>query len=97
LANIITGNLKNNDEDISAVFKKLDAILGSFGEECDIILGSNEITEEEINEIKNLRTIINAVVNIAPDEEFECPYKLCLRKFASKDQLESHLQRRHKQ
>lgn len=81
---------------MSLMFEKLDKILSHFGEECDIILSSNEITEEDANEIKSLRSVINSVINICPEAEFECTFKSCFRKFKSKEQLESHISKKHK-
>lgn len=96
LVNIITDNLKNNSETMTQMFARLDKILNGFGEECDIILTSNEISPEEAVEIQSLRSVINAVINVCPEEEYECTYKACLRKFRSKDQLEHHIQKRHR-
>ena len=95
LTNIITDNLRNNDELMSNTFVRLDKLLSEFGEECDLILASQEITPEEAADIANLRAIINTVINICPDEEYECTYKACLRKFRSKDQLQQHVMKRH--
>lgn len=94
--NIITDNLKNNSETMTQMFSRLDKTLNVFGEECDIILTSNEISPEEAVEIQGLRSVINAVINVCPEEEYECTYKACLRKFKSKDQLEHHIQKRHR-
>lgn len=78
------------------LFARLDRLLNLFGEECDIILSSNEINEEDASEIRSLRTIINTVINICPEAEFECTFKSCLRRFKSKEQLEAHILKRHK-
>lgn len=81
---------------MSEMFSKLDKLLNVFGEECDIILTSSEISPEEASEIQSLRAVINAVINVCPEEEYACTYKSCLRKFKSKDQLEHHIQKRHR-
>lgn len=81
---------------MTEMFRRLDKVLNVFGEECDIILTSSEISQEESEEIQGLRSVINAVVNICPEEEYTCSYKSCLRKFKSKDQLDHHVQKRHK-
>jgi hypothetical protein len=96
LVNIISDNLKNNSDLKTDLFGRLDKILIGFGEECDIILTSNEISPEEASEIQSLRSVINAVINVCPEEEYECTYKACLRKFRSRDQLEHHIQKRHR-
>ena len=95
LTNIISDNLKNDNDTMVKYFKRLDELLSRFGKECDIILSSDEIEAEEVEEISQLRNIINAVVNSIPDEEFDCPYTLCKRKFKSKDHLDDHITRRH--
>lgn len=96
LVNIINDNLKNNDDVMTDMFMRLDKMLNLFGEECDIILTSSEISPEEAAEIQSLRAVINAVINVCPEEEYECTYKSCLRKFKSKDQLDNHIQKRHR-
>jgi hypothetical protein len=96
LVNIISDNLRNNDDTMSILFTKLDKLLNVFGEQCDIILASNEITTEEAIEIKSLRAVINSVVNVCPEEEFECTYPGCGRKFKARDQLEQHVSKRHR-
>lgn len=78
------------------LFARLDRLLNHFGEECDLILSSSEISEEDAAEIRSLRSIINAVVNVCPEAEFECSFKSCLRRFKSKEQLEAHFLKRHK-
>ena len=95
LTNIINDNIQNDSDQIQASFVKLDLILQSFGEQCDIILECDEISEEEALEIKDLRFVINTVVNIIPEQMFHCPKSICERKFTTKDRLRDHIKRRH--
>lgn len=95
LTNIIYDNLKNNNEKLMRDFSNLDKILQKFGEECDIILTSDEISDDEMKEIKDLKAIINTVVNIIPEQVFECKNSLCNRVFNNYQQLAEHVKRRH--
>lgn len=88
----------NEDQDKSKnLLSRLDDILGKYGDECDIILSCDEVSEEEKEEIHSLRSIINTVINIIPEEKHECQVDACGRKFKTKEELKVHTQRRHKQ
>lgn len=99
LVNLINDNLKPSMPGLGVYFSRLDKVLTNFGEECDIILSSDdcneEITPDELELIRNIRSLINAVVNVCPDEEHECPVGGCMRKFNTKLKLEQHLARNH--
>jgi predicted secreted protein len=51
--------------------------------------------EEELEEIKGLRELVNALINDMPDIAFDCPDLKCGRKFKSKEELDKHIERRH--
>jgi hypothetical protein len=53
------------------------------------------VSEEEKEEINSLRKIINTVINIIPEEKFECEVGECGRKFKSREELAGHISRRH--
>ena len=53
--------------------------------------------EEEQQELKSLRDIVNALINDMPEPVFDCMIGNCGRKFKSKDELDNHVARRHKQ
>ena len=48
-------------------------------------------------EIRGLRDMVNALINDLPEPMFDCPDKVCGRKFKNKDELANHLERRHGQ
>lgn len=95
LTNIIFENIKNTTKDVIKSFSKLDQLLDRFGEECDLILLSDEINEDEEREIKELRGIINTIINIIPYQEYACPNPLCKRVLKTYSQLEDHIRRLH--
>jgi hypothetical protein len=51
--------------------------------------------EEEMEEIKALRDMVNALINDMPEPMFDCPDKACGRKFKNKEELTLHVDRRH--
>lgn len=51
LTNLIYENIKNSSEGVLRQFNSLDIMLDRFGEECDLILTSDEINEQEEAEI----------------------------------------------
>jgi hypothetical protein len=51
--------------------------------------------DEELEEIRGLRELINALINDMPEAAFECEVDSCGRKFKNKDELEKHIERRH--
>ena len=59
-------NAWNND-----YLKKLDEILSSLGEELDSIM--DVASEEELEEIRGLRDLVNALINDMPEQAFDCP------------------------
>ena len=95
LTNLIFKNIKNDSEATQKTFSLLDQLLDKFGSECDLILTSNEINENEEREISELRNIINTIINVIPDQEFVCSNLLCKRKFKSYAALQDHKSRRH--
>jgi hypothetical protein len=74
--------------------KKLDEILTSLGDELDSIM--DVANDEELEEIKGLRELINALINDMPEAAFECDVASCGRKFKNREELEQHKERRHK-
>ena len=88
------GDLRNEKDNSNAI-KRLEDVLSQYGLECDIILGCEEVSDEEKEEINALRKIINTVINIIPEEKFECEIDGCSRKFKSKEELSEHILRRH--
>ena len=52
-------------------------------------------TEEEQMELKQLRDLVNALINDMPQAMFSCSLETCGRKFKNKDELDNHIQRRH--
>lgn len=50
---------------------KLDEILTSLGEELDSIM--DVANDEELEEIKGLRDLVNALINDMPEVAFNCP------------------------
>ena len=79
------------------LLKNLEGILNKYDEECDIIQSCDEVSEEEKEEIVNLKNIICTVMKIIPeDSKFECTYASCGRVFKSKDEQTNHVNRRHK-
>lgn len=88
------GDLRNEKDNSNAI-KRLEDVLCKYGMECDIILGVDEVSLEEKEEISSLRKIINTVINIIPEEKYECEIENCGRKFKSKEELSNHLVRRH--
>eukprot|EP00347_Sterkiella_histriomuscorum_P012834 403367048 len=73
--------------------KKLDEVLSSLGEELDSIM--DVANEEEMEEIKSLRDMVNALINDMPEAMFNCTDQKCGRKFRNKEELEKHVERRH--
>jgi hypothetical protein len=59
--------------------KKLDEILTSLGEELDSIM--DVANEEELEEIRAIRELVNALINDMPENSFDCPDSKCGRKF----------------
>jgi len=51
--------------------------------------------DEELDEIKGLRELVNALINDMPETAFECTDGKCGRKFKNKDELDKHVERRH--
>jgi uncharacterized C2H2 Zn-finger protein len=51
--------------------------------------------EDELQEIKGLRDLVNALINDMPEAMFNCPDVKCGRKFKNKDELDKHVERRH--
>lgn len=51
--------------------------------------------EEELEEIKGIRELVNALINDMPENTFDCPDAKCGRKFKNQAELEKHVQRRH--
>jgi len=80
-------NWKNED------LTKLDEILSSLGEELDSIM--DVANEEELEEIRGLRELVNALINDMPEVTFKCSDVQCGRKFKNKEELEKHVERRH--
>ena len=52
--------------------------------------------EEEQEELKSLRDIVNALINDMPEPVFDCTINNCGRKFKNKEELDKHIERRHK-
>ena len=50
-----------------------------------------------MEEIGQLRSLLNALVNDMPELTKDCPMQGCGRKFKNDKELASHLQRRHGQ
>lgn len=48
-------------------------------------------SEDELQEIRSLRELVNALVNDLPEVAFDCPDPKCGRKFKSQDELTKHL------
>ena len=88
------GDLRN-EKDRSNAIQRLEDVLSKYGMECDIILGCEEVSDEEKDEINALRKIINTVINIIPEEKFECEIDNCGRMFKSNKELSDHISRRH--
>lgn len=74
--------------------RKLDEILTSLGEELDSIM--DVANDDELEEIKGLRELVNALINDMPELAFDCPDVKCGRKFKNKEELNQHIERRHK-
>ena len=51
--------------------------------------------EEELEEIKGLRDMVNALINDMPEAMLSCPDERCGRKFKNKEELDNHVERRH--
>ncbi len=51
--------------------------------------------DDELEEIRGLRELINALINDMPETAFECPDINCGRKFKNKEELDQHIERRH--
>lgn len=51
--------------------------------------------DEELEEIKGLRDLVNALINDMPEVAFNCPDLQCGRKFKNKEELDKHVERRH--
>ena len=86
--------------------KRLDEILTNLGEELDSIMvrlidnQNNEnlqdvANDEELEEIKGLRELVNALINDMPEMSFDCPDVKCGRKFKNQEELDKHRERRH--
>ena len=107
LHNLVIKQSDNAKEDIvwqHDWIKKLDEILSSLGEELDSIMVSIKFdllknqdvaNDDELEEIKGLRELINALINDMPETAFECPDINCGRKFKNKEELDKHVDRRH--
>lgn len=71
------------------------------GEECDSIIVRVELVTQDVAKahekqiILGFRQVVNALVNVIPEESFACNEDGCGRKFKTKEQLEKHRQRRH--
>lgn len=52
-------------------------------------------TEDEQEELKGLRGLINQIINDMPEAMFDCPIEKCGRKFKNEDELQKHVERRH--
>ncbi len=53
--------------------------------------------DEELQEIRGLRELINALINDLPECSFRCSEGKCGRKFKNQDELVKHVERRHRQ
>jgi len=51
--------------------------------------------EDELEEIRGLRDLVNALINDMPEQAFDCPDVQCGRKFKNKEELDKHIERRH--
>ena len=83
---------------------RLDEITLTLGGELDSIMVrakrlilKDVATEEEMDTIQGLRSLLNALVNDMPELTKDCPIGNCGRKFKNQQELESHLERRHGQ
>ncbi|TNV74288.1 hypothetical protein FGO68_gene13245 [Halteria grandinella] len=77
----------------SEQIKRLDEIVTNLGEELDSIM--DVANEEELEEIKGIRDLVNALINDMPENTFDCPDAKCGRKFKNQGELDKHVQRRH--
>ena len=73
--------------------RRLDEILSALGEELDSIM--DVANEEELEEIKGLRELVNAIINDMPEVTFKCAEGQCGRKFKNREELDKHMERRH--
>jgi hypothetical protein len=97
LANILD-NIKSEDVERDQI-KSIEELVVNYGDQCDILLstsnkGNNE--QSESRDIADLRSIVNQLLNIIPEENFSCPLHTCGRKFKSAQELQLHVSRRHK-
>ena len=51
--------------------------------------------DDELEEIRGLRELINALINDMPEMAFDCPDAKCGRKFKNREELDKHMERRH--
>ena len=93
LLNLASGAKVDNEGWKNEDILKLDQVLSSIGEELDSIL--EMANEEELQELMELRNLVNELVNSLPDASFSCPVEGCGRKFDKKSKLEEHVRRRH--
>lgn len=71
----------------------LDECLTEVGEELDEIV--DVASEKDKEEIMQLRSLINALVNTIPEVAFDCKEDGCGRKFHAQADLDEHYSRRH--
>jgi len=75
------------------MMKDLEELIQNFGEQCDVLLSTAQ--NDENNRVGDLRAIINHLLNIMPEQGYNCPDKSCGRKFKSEEDLKKHVSRRH--
>jgi len=75
------------------MMKDLEELIQNFGEQCDVLLSTAQ--NDENNRVGDLRAIINHLLNIMPEQGYNCPDKSCGRKFKSEEGLKKHVSRRH--
>ena len=51
--------------------------------------------DEELEEIRGLRELVNALVNDMPEIAYNCLDSACGRKFKNKEEMQKHVERRH--
>lgn len=73
---------------------RLDGILTGIADECDSNLDVANNTEKDI--LNDLHKVVNNLINVLPEVTNCCPVADCGRKFITVQELEQHIQRRHK-
>ncbi|KRX07299.1 Armadillo-type fold [Pseudocohnilembus persalinus] len=93
MANIIDVNSQLDKQYID----EIEIVLERIGAECDTLIEQSQDLDQInlINEIFDMRGVINQIYNNMPEESVHCPVPNCGRKFKNQEDLQAHVKRRH--